>query len=311
MRLLIVGGSGLLGYKIATLAAGKFTTFATFNHRPVKIRGVTDLKLDKSDETTVKQVFEKVKPEVVIDTAALHNVDYCETHKDEARKVNVEGTMNVLEACRIHAAKLIYLSTDYVFDGEKDCYDENDEPNPINVYGRTKLEAENTITRAGIPYIIARPAVIYGWNPGELAGLKSSSGKPMNFVVWALAKLKNGEQIKAVTDQYSQPTLADNLAEVLLAIATSNLQGTFHAAGKSCVNRFEFTTKIAEVFGYDRDLVKPAGSDEFKQVAQRPRKCCLNVQKAEKTFGVKLIGIQEGLALMKFQQEGMNKADKN
>jgi dTDP-4-dehydrorhamnose reductase len=302
MRLLIIGGSGLLGYKTAKLAANKHQTFATYNYRPVKIRGVTELKLDKCDRTAVEQVFQKIKPQAVIDTAALHNVDYCETHEDEARRVNVEATINVAEACRKSDAKLIFLSTDYVFDGKKKCYDEADEPNPINVYGKTKLEAENVVKSAGIQYVISRPAVIYGWNPGELAGLKSSSGKPMNFVIWALAKLKNGEQIKAVTDQYSQPTLADNLAELLLAMTSSDIQGTFHTAGKFCVNRFDFTLKIAETFGFPNDLVKPAKSDEFKQVARRPRTCCLNVQKAEKAFGVKLLSVQEGLALMKSQQ---------
>lgn len=305
MRLLIIGGSGLLGYKTATLAANKHETYATYNYRQVEIKGVTRLKLDKSDRTAVRELFEKVKPEAVIDTAALHNVDYCETHEDEARRVNVEATRNVAEACRKFGAKMIFLSTDYVFDGEKDCYDEDDETNPINVYGKTKLEAENVVISAGIPYVIARPAVIYGWNPGEVAGLKSSSGKPMNFVIWALLKLKNGEQIRAVTDQYSQPTLADNLAEVLLAMTSSNLQGTFHAAGKSCVNRFDFTVKIVETFGFSRDLVTPAKSDEFKQVARRPRRCCLNVERAEEAFGVNLLSVEEGLGLMKFQQGEM------
>jgi dTDP-4-dehydrorhamnose reductase len=302
MRLLIIGGSGLLGYKTATLAAKEHETYGTYNYRQVEIKGVTGLKLDKSDRVAVIEVFEKVKPEAVIDTAALHNVDYCETHEDEARRVNVEATRNVAEACCRFGAKMIFLSTDYVFDGEKDCYDENDETSPINVYGKTKLEAEKVVMSAGMPYVIARPAVIYGWNPGEVAGLKSSSGKPMNFVIWALMKLKNGEQIKAVTDQYSQPTLADNLAEVLLATALSNLQGTFHTAGKSCVNRFDFTVKIAEIFGFNKDLVKPAKSDEFKQVARRPRKCCLNVEKAQEAFSVKLLSVEEGLGLMKSQQ---------
>lgn len=305
MRLLIIGGSGLLGHKTAMLAVNKHETYATYNYREIEIEGVTGLKLDKSDRAAVREVFEKVKPEAVIDTAALHNVDYCETHEDEARKVNVEATRNVAEVSRRFGTKMIFLSTDYVFDGKKDCYDEDDETGPINVYGKTKLEAENVVMSAGIPYVIARPAVIYGWNPNEIAGLKSSSGKPMNFVIWALMKLRNGERIRAVTDQYSQPTLADNLAEVLLAMTSSNLQGTFHTAGKSCVSRFDFTMKIAETFGFSKNLVTPAKSDEFKQVAQRPRKCCLNVEKAEEAFGVKFLNLQEGLGLMKSQESEM------
>ena len=303
MKLLVIGGSGLLGYKVAKMASNEHETFLTYNYRSIQVEGCTALKLDKCDRKAVFELLEKIKPDVVIDTAALHNVDYCETHPEEAWKVNVEGTRNVAEACKKVGAKIIFISTDYVFDGTKGYYTEEDTPNPLSYYAKTKLEAEKTIQSLDVNYIIARPSVIYGWNPNEVSGLKSSSGKSVNFVVWALQKLEKGEEIKAVTDQYSSPTLADNLAEALLVMASSEKQGIYHTAGKDCVNRYEFTLKIAEVFGLDKSLIKPVTSEIFKQVAKRPKKCCLDVSKAEKDFGIRFLTVEEGLKLMKNQKE--------
>ena len=303
MKLLVIGGSGLLGYKVAKMASDEHETFLTYNYRSIQIEGCTALKLDKCDREAVFELLEKIKPDVVIDTAALHNVDYCETHPEEAWKVNVEGTRNVAEACKKVGAKIIFISTDYVFDGTKGYYTEEDKPNPLSYYAKTKLEAEKIIQSLDVNYIIARPSVIYGWNPNEVSGLKSSSGKSVNFVVWALQKLEKGEEIKAVTDQYSSPTLADNLAEALLVMASSEKQGIYHTAGKDCVNRYEFTLKIAEVFGLDKSLIKPVTSEIFKQVAKRPKKCCLDVSKAEKDFGIRFLTVEEGLKLMKNQKE--------
>ena len=303
MKLLVIGGSGLLGYKVAKMASNEHETFLTYNYRSIQVEGCTALKLDKCDRKAVFELLEKIKPDVVVDTAALHNVDYCETHPEEAWKVNVEGTRNVAEACKKIGAKIIFISTDYVFDGTKGYYTEEDTPNPLSYYAKTKLEAEKIIQSLDVNYIIARPSVIYGWNPNEVSGLKSSSGKSVNFVVWALQKLEKGEEIKAVTDQYSSPTLADNLAEALLVMASSEKQGIYHTAGKDCVNRYEFTLKIAEVFGLDKSLIKPVTSEIFKQVAKRPKKCCLDVSKAEKDFGIRFLTVEEGLKLMKNQKE--------
>jgi len=303
MKLLVVGGSGLLGFKAAELAARKFETFATYNFRPTKLQDCRFFRLDKTNRSDTLTLVNKLKPDVVIDTAALHNVNYCETHRDEAWKVNVEGTRNVAEACREVGAKMIFISTDYVFDGRKRFYTEEDTPNPLHYYAKTKLEGEHVVKEAGIVYAIARPSVIYGWNPGELAGLQSSSGKSVNFVVWAINKLKRKEEINIVTDQYSSPTLADNLAEVLLVLSKSGKQGVYHTAGKTCINRFSFAKKIAEIFGLDDGLIKPVTSDVFKQVAERPKLCCLDVSKAERELGVRFLTVEEGLMKMKEQIE--------
>jgi dTDP-4-dehydrorhamnose reductase len=303
LRLLVVGGSGLLGYKVAELAVKEFETFATYNFRPVELQGCNFLKLNKCDRSATLTLVKKIKPHVVIDTAAIHNVDYCEIHRDEAWKVNVEGTRNVADACKETGSKMIFISTDYVFDGKKGFYNEKDAPNPLHYYAKTKLEGEKVVKEAGIDYAIARPSVIYGWNPSELAGLRSSSGKSMNFVIWTLNELRRGEEIKIVTDQYSSPTLADNLGEALLALSKSQRQGIYHTAGKTCIDRFNFAKKIAEVFDLNGSLIKPVASDVFKQVAERPKRCCLDVSKAEEELRVKFLTVEEGLTKMKTKME--------
>lgn len=305
----MIGGSGLLGFKVAELAAKEvsaFDVYATYNFRPIKIDGVTFIKLDKTNRSDTLNLVKKVKPDVIIDTAALHNVDYCETHRDEAWKVNVEGTKNVASACKEANAKMIFISTDYIFDGRKDLYKEKDVPNPLSFYAKTKLEGEKAVQGFGMGYVIARPSVIYGLNPSESAGLQSSSGKSVNFALWAIGKLKKKQQINLVTDQYSSPTFADNLAEVLLKISKSNKEGCYHTAGKTCANRYEFGRKIAEIFEFDISLIKPVTSDVFKQVAERPKKCCLDVSKAERDFSAKFLTTEEGLMEMKRQLEGSN-----
>ena len=194
------------------------------------------------------------------------------------------------------------MSTDYVFDGTERFYNEESKPNPLNYYGLSKLKAEEEIAKISKSYAIARTSLVYGWNPGEIRGEKSSSGKSMNFVIWALNKLRNGESLKIVTDQYSTPTLADNLAKGLLSLANSEVNGIFNMVGKECVNRYDFTLKIAEVFDLDQELIAPITSDLFKQVAKRPKYCYLDVSKAERLLNVQPRTIKESLLKMKEQE---------
>jgi dTDP-4-dehydrorhamnose reductase len=301
MKVLVVGGSGLTGFKLASLAKDEFEVYATYNARTVELEDCTFVQLDKRDRAATFGLMKKLEPEVVVDTAALHNVNYCETHPDAAWRVNVMGTGHVAEACAAVGARLIFVSTDYVFDGKNGFYTEEDAPNPLNVYAETKLEGERVVAKRCGDYAVARTSVIYGWNPSELAGLKSSSGKSVNFVIWALRKLRNGEAISIVIDQFSSPTLADSLAEALLALCESEKQGIFHTAGKSCLNRFDFTKKIATVFGLDASLIKPVTSDLFRQVAERPMKSCLDVTKAERELGIAFLTAEDGLKRMQRQ----------
>jgi dTDP-4-dehydrorhamnose reductase len=298
-RLLIIGSTGLVGSKVASMASEHgFEAYNTYNARKSPLPH--SVLLDITDREATLRLISDVQPKAIINTAALHNVDYCETHREEAAKVNVEGVRNLGEAARKNQSRLVHLSTDYVFDGKTGHYTELDSPHPLHYYAETKLEAEKVASQ--LPsYAIARPSVIYGWNPLEAIGVPSSSGKTINFAMFVLGKLNKSEAVKAVRDQYSSPTFADNLAEALLRLAKHPDNGVFHTAGRSCLSRYEFAVKLAEIFRYPPLLVRPTLTTEFTQLAQRPKNSCLLVEKAEEALGMKFLTADEGIREMKNQ----------
>jgi dTDP-4-dehydrorhamnose reductase len=288
-KLLIIGVSGLTGYKLAKLSTMNYEVYGTYNKRPINIENCEIHQLDKTNKEKTYSLICQIKPDVIIDCSALHNVDYCETHEEETWMVNVTAPSFIADFCREIGARMVYISTDYVFDGTARSYNEESKPNPLNYY-----------------YAIARTSLVFGWNPGEIRGEKSSSGKTMNFVIWALNKLRESQKLNIVSDQYSTPTLADNLADYLLALASSNVNGIFNTVGEDCMNRYDFTFKIAEEFNINKKLITPVTSDMFKQVAKRPMKCCLDSSKGKKILNIKPLSVEESLNKMKQQERSSN-----
>jgi len=285
-KILITGTSGLLGSKTAELAREHYKVLSTYNAKPL-FQG--SVKMDVTNESEVLHVFRKFKPKIVVHTAAETNVDKCEVDKEPAWKVNAIGTKNVAEACNKIGAKVLYISTDYVFDGEKGLYSEEDKPNPINYYGITKLEGEKYIMNLCKDYTIARTSVLYGWHPWK-----------SNFVKWVIESLRNGKQISVVNDHFNSPTLADNLAEILLEIVKKDLKGLYHTSGSERINRFDFTLKIAEIFDLDSSLIRPIKMSELKAwVARRPRDSSLRIDKVRRELKTKLLSATEGLNKMR------------
>jgi len=305
MKLLVIGGGGQLGSKIIEKAKDRFDVCATYMTREPPLDPSKIYRVDKTDREGVATLLKRLKPNVVIDTAALHSVDYCETRKDETWAVNVDGTKNVAEACKKHDAKMVFVSTDYVFDGAKGNYVEEDPPNPINYYGLSKLEAERVIAQTCENYVIARPSVIYSWVPPVQRQLQSSSGKPLNFAMWLIQKLSNKEPVKIVIDQYGSPTLADSLAKTLVRLSESDHNGTYHIAGRTRLSRYDFAVKIARRLGLDESLILPITTDQLKQLAKRPMDSSLNVEKIEKHLNVKMLTIDAALNIIsKLVEEG-------
>ena len=295
MRILITGGSGLLGSKIASIALEKDDEIYSgyYNHRA--IIGNT-IRVDVSDKTQVEQVYDRIKPEIVVHTAALTHVDKCEEDRELARKINVEGTKNIVESSERHNAFLIYVSTDYVFSGEEGMYNEYDDPCPINYYGSTKLEAEKIVAGSTLEWCIARSSVIYGSTP--------AAGK-INFALWILEKLIKKEPIKIITCQWVSPTLNTNLAEMILEIIERRLIGIYHLAGATPLNRFDFAMNVATTFTLDKTLISPAKLSEMNWLANRPRNSTLNVGKASKTLRSKPHKIQYALSRLKEEIENI------
>jgi len=291
-KLLVFGVSGLTGYKIAKIACDKYDVFGTYNKRKTELPNCNVSKVDITNQDDLEKLFSNIKPNIVINTTALHDVDFCEENHEQATLVNSKAVSIMRECADKYDAKLVHISTDYVFDGKKtNPYSEKDIPTPINFYGESKLQGEKSFQNSN--HVILRPSVIYGWTPLELAGTVSSSGKPMNFAMWLLTKLNKKESLKIVTDQFTTATLADTLAESAIKIAEANGLGLYHVVGLSCESRFEFSKKLAKEFGYDENLIQPTASSQFKQKAKRPSYSCLDSTKAIKEFNLNLLTTED------------------
>lgn len=288
MRVLITGASGLLGSKLAELAVKHgYEVYSGYN-RNKSIRG-KPVKLDVSDKEAVKNAFKHIKPEAVIHTAALTDVDKCETEKESAWKINVEGTQNIVEECKKYNAFLVYVSTDYVFEGSKGMYKEEDKCKPVNYYGFTKLEGEKKVSTLD-EWCIARASVIYGANP--------ATGKT-NFALWVLESLRKGEPIRVLADQWVSPTLNINLSEMVLEALEKRLTGIFHLAGATRVSRLEMAKLIAKTFKLNDRLIKPILMKDIVWKARRPADSSLDVSKAKSMLSNKPLNLDGALKELK------------
>jgi len=288
LKLLITGASGLLGHKVAQLALKKgHDVHSIYKEHAINLG--TAIKLDLIDQNAVFKAISRLKPEAVIHTAAYTDVDGCEINRDLAWKANAEATKHIAMASASINSHLTYISTDYVFDGEKGLYSEEDPPNPISYYGYTKLKGEELVKKQTKEWCIARTSVIYGWGPTP----------KLNFATWLINNISQGKEVKILTDQYVSPTLNTNLAEMLLEIAERKITGTLHTAGSTRVSRREFALKLAQVFNLNRDLIKPAKTDEMPWKAKRPKDSSLNISKARTLLNTKPLRLNHALETMK------------
>jgi dTDP-4-dehydrorhamnose reductase len=297
LKLLITGASGLFGSKLAEMAMTKsFEVYSGYNQQ--KPAFGTPIQLDITNENQVKEVIKKTNPTAVVHAASLTDVDKCETDKTLAWKTNVEGTKHITTATKASHAFLVYISTDYVFNGEAGQYKETDSPDPINYYGLTKLKAEEYVKEITDDYCIARPSVIYG--------AKTASSK-INFALWLLDKLNRNEHLKVVTNQWNSPTLNTSLAAMTLEIIKRKLTGIFHLSGATRISRYDFAKLIAQTFNLNENLIVPSTLAAFSWearalwAAKRPKDSSLDTSKTQKTLKTKPLNIHE--ALQQFKME--------
>jgi dTDP-4-dehydrorhamnose reductase len=288
--LFVTGASGLLGSRIVEKATCHFRVIPLHNTKPLHAHS---LKLDITNASEVSSLFNKLKPYAVIHAASETNVDRCESEKAHAWEVNVEGTQNIVSTSNKVGAKLIYISTDYVFDGLKGNYTEQDKPNPINYYGITKLEGEKRVIENCKNYTILRTSVLYGWHPWK-----------QNFVTWVISQLKQNKEITVVEDHFNSPTLADNLAEMIMEAVQKDFYGLYHASGSERISRYDFALQIAKTFNLGAGLIKPAKMNQLTTwIARRPRDSSLNTEKIQKQLKTKPLNITQGLKKMKEEAE--------
>ena len=243
-----------------------------------------------------KDIFLRELPDVVVNTAAMTNVDACEENRREAWQANVQWVEFLIRMCKITDARLVQFSTDYIFDGARGPYTETDAPNPINYYGKTKLAGENVCRTANIPCAIIRTNVVYGF----------SAYGHTDFVRWTVDRLREGKQFAVVTDQFSNPTLTDDLALITYRIIRNNSVGVFNAGGGEWLSRYEFARKIAQAFEYDPDHVQQCTTADLQQKAKRPLNGGLITLKTESATGVKPAIIEAGLITLRRQIQVYN-----
>lgn len=291
MKILVTGSSGLLGAELVSLALkdGHRVLSAYNSHQPI---GGEPIHLDLAELEAIVPAVRKAAPEIIIHTASVTDVDLCEQKPDLARLVNGEATGKIAEAAVEVQAYMIHVSTDYVFDGNTGMYQENDTPNPVNSYGKSKLLGEQLVRETAAKHSIIRTSVVYGW------GRKH---RP-NFATWVLASLRSRHVLRVVNDQYASPTLNLNLAEMIWDLSKKRLEGIFHLAGATRTNRYNFALRIADAFHLDPWPVEEVSYKEIDWKARRPRDSSLDVSKATRLLDRKPLKLKPSLELFRGEQ---------
>jgi len=299
----VTGGNGLLGNKVLAAAEHDYQLVSIdLAEEPLNQYHHMDyIQADICDLRAMQRIINRFKPSAVIHTAAMTNVDRCESDREMAWQVNVVGAGHVAMASHAAGAKMIHVSTDYVFDGKNGPYSETDEPNPISYYGLTKLEGERAVLDHHDHAAIARTMILYGFVPQIR----------LNFMTWLIQSLGKGETVRIVTDQYGNPTLADDLAEALILLYKKGRKGIYHTAGSSWLNRYETALAVADVFQLDAKLVRKATTARLKQPAPRPMQGGLICDKLARETGFVFSDLQSGLKKLKEQMLNSSGFDKN
>jgi len=248
--------------------------------------------LDITNTVDVNSIIQKTKPDIIINTAAMTNVDQCEDEKERCHDINVKGVKNIVEAAKKTGSFLIHLSTDFIFDGKEGPLDENATPDPVNFYGKSKLESESIIEEAKINSAIVRTVLVYG--TGKNLGRS-------NLVLWVKSQLEDGEVINIVDDQWRTPTLAEDLAEGCFLIAKNKAAGIWHISGNELLTPYEMALRIADFFNLDRSLIRRTTSNVLSQRANRPSKTGFVIEKAKKELGYNPHTFEQGLEILSSQ----------
>lgn len=296
MKILLTGSNGLLGQKLVKLLADKkgITLLATSKgeNRISNKEGYTYQSLDITKESEINQIFDAFKPTAIINTAAMTNVDICESEKELCWDLNVNAVKYMIAAAKKHDTHFIHLSTDFVFDGKKGPYKEGDYPKPLSYYGVSKYEAEELIQDSEIKWSIARTIIVYG------VGEEMSRS---NIVLWAKEALEKGNPLTIVDDQFRSPTLAEDLAMGCYLIAEKQATGIYHLSGKDVMSIIELVYRVADFYGLDKSIITPIKSASLNQAAKRPPKTGFVLDKAINDLGYSPCTFEEGLAILDHQ----------
>ncbi len=280
----------MLGQELIALLLQKKHEVIATSKGPSRIQtgpgsNITYKELDITDGLAIQQVLAESRPDVVIHAAAMTQVDDCELDKITCYNINVTATRFLVEASKEVRTRIIYISTDFIFDGEAGPYKEDDEPKPLNYYGSTKLSAETEIIESGLEWSIIRTVLVIG----------TAVGTRSNIISWVRDKLTKGEKIKVVDDQFRTPTFTEDLAKGILLVVEKKATGIYHISGKDLLTPYQIALKTADHFHLDHSLIEKADVTSFSQPAVRPPRTGFYIDKARKDLGYEPLSFDEGL----------------
>ncbi len=290
-RIIIAGSNGMLGQRLIEFynKLNDIELISTSVEEKSVFDDVDYVQADISNRNEIKKVVYDFCPDFIINAAAYTNVDKSESERELAWKINVKGVEYLSETARVLDSHLIHISTDYIFDGKNGPYTENDTPNPLGYYARTKLASENTLKISGCKNTILRTNVLF---------VTAKFSRP-DFVKWVVESLRANKEIRIVDDQINNPTFIDDLVQGINKVVELRKEGIYNIGGNEFLNRYEFTLMIAEYFNLDKNLVEKIKTEELNQPARRPLKSGLITIKAQSELGYKPHSMNQALELMK------------
>lgn len=296
-KILVTGSNGLLGQKLVYKLKDRddvlLTATARGENRLIDQKGYTFTSLNIEDKQQVDSVIDAVKPDYIIHTAAMTQVDDCELDHAACDRANVDAVQYIVNAAQRNQAHLIHISTDFIFNGKEGPYDENGTPDPLSYYGMAKWKGEQIVQNSNLKkWAILRTVLVYG-----IVDNMSRS----NIVLWAKGALEKGKPINVVDDQFRSPTLAEDLADGCILVVEKNATGIYNIAGKNQYSILELVKEVADYYGLDKSLIKPVSSKTLNQPAKRPPVTGFILDKAKTELGYNPHSFKEGIALMEKQ----------
>jgi dTDP-4-dehydrorhamnose reductase len=299
-KVLITGSNGLLGqklvYKLRERDDVELIATARGTNRLRVQDGYTFLSMDIEDKASVDEVIDRTRPDHIIHTAAMTNVDACETEREACDRANVHAVEHMVRAAERHNAHFVHISTDFIFNGEDGPYYEDATPDPVSYYGNSKLKGEQIVQASILQWAILRTVLVYG---------VVDNASRSNIVLWAKGALEKGQPINVVDDQMRCPTLAEDLADGCILAVDRNATGVYNICGKDALNIIEIVQQVADHYGLDRRLINPVSSATLNQPAKRPPRTHMPIDKAMRELGYRPHSFREGIAIVEEQVAGV------
>ncbi len=283
-RILVTGASGLLGFHFAWQASQKAEVIGITHSQELVNTPFQSVKMDLSQPGMGEKIITQYKPDVLVHCAALANVDACDLQPELADRMNAALPGELAESAEKNSVRMVHISTDAIFDGNKGNYREDDEPNPLSTYARTKLKGEQAVLQTCPDAIVAR-VNFFGW---------SMSGK-RSLAEWFISNLAAGRVVNGFTDIFFCPLEVSQLCEFLQMMLEKDLKGLFHVVSSESISKYAFGVKLAEAFGFESKLIKPVSWKEGGLLAARSPLLTLDTDKLTKALGIIMPGIQEGI----------------